>query len=187
MTNSINQNLNKYNNYPQKDGNMSYRAQNPSRPQVSIPEYYNVPESYQQQSAKEMIKDSMLYSMLLKPFIEHPIAVLLTWLGMGYGLDKYSEACGGKYETSLVKKAANFGDKIQESGFVQSKPVQTILGWFGSAKRGGGKIVENRQTKADYKQPKRATRRQLFWMQCSRERLMQRVVYFSSTACPVTL
>ena len=143
MTNSINQNLHKYNNYPQKDGSISYRAQNPSRPQVSIPEYYNVPESYQQQSAKEMIKDSMLYSMLLKPFIEHPIAVLLTWLGMGYGLDKYSEACGGKYETSLVKKAANLGDKIQESAFVQSKPVQTVLGWFGSAKRGGGKIVEN--------------------------------------------
>lgn len=143
MTNSIHQNLNNYNNYSQKDGGVSYRAHNEGRVQVSIPEYYNVPESYQQQTPKEIIKDSLLYSMLLKPFIEHPIAVLLTWLGLGYGLDKYSEACGGKYETSLVKKAANLGDKIQESAFVQSKPVQTVLGWFGSAKRGGGKIVEN--------------------------------------------
>jgi len=143
VTNSVNQNINKYNaGYPQ-NGNLQNNAQTQKRQKVTIPEYYNVAESYPQQSAKEMFKDSLIYTMLLRPFIEHPVALILTWLGMGYGLDKYSKACGGKYEKSLVKKAANLGDNIQESSFVQSKPVQSVLGLFGSAKRGSCKVVNN--------------------------------------------
>ena len=81
--------------------------------------------------------------MFLKPFVEHPVAVLATWLGLGVGLDAYSTACSGKYEDSLVKKAANFGDNIQNSKIIQNKPVQTVLKGFGTVGNAGKKAVQN--------------------------------------------
>ena len=82
---------------------------------VRIPNYYYVPDTYSPQSVKEVVKENPFYDVFLKPFVEHPVAVLATWLGLGVGLDAYSTACSGKYEDSLVKKAANFGDNIQNS------------------------------------------------------------------------
>ena len=76
------------------------------------------------------------------PLIDHPIASILTWFGCGFLLDKYTAACGGKYEDSLLKKVTNFGDRIENSKFVQSKPVQTVLGWFTKSGKKGGKIIE---------------------------------------------
>jgi hypothetical protein len=47
------------------------------------------------------------------PLIEHPIASVLTWFGCGFLLDKYTAACGGEYNKSLLKKVTNFGDRIE--------------------------------------------------------------------------
>lgn len=109
---------------------------------VRLPNYYYVPDSYHP-SAKEMIKENPAYDMFLKPFIEHPIALLATWLGLGVGIDAYSRACGGKYEDSLVKKAADLGDNIENSKLVKSKPIQTVLGGFKTVGKYGNKAVQN--------------------------------------------
>lgn len=110
---------------------------------VRIPSYYYVPDTYTPQSVREAVKENPAYDMLLKPFVEHPIAVLATWLGIGVGLDAYSAACSGKYEDSLVKKAANLGDSIQNSRIIQNKPVQAVIKGFGSVGGAGKKVVQN--------------------------------------------
>lgn len=139
----INPNIN--NQYNQEQAMLMQQPQQ-SRPQqmqpVRLPNYYYVPDTYRP-SAKEMIKENPMYDMFLKPFIEHPLALLGTWLGLGIGLDAYSRACGGEYDKSLVKKAADFGDNIQNSKFVQSKPVQTVISGFNAAGKAGHKAVQN--------------------------------------------
>lgn len=110
---------------------------------VRIPNYYYVPDTYSPQSVKEVVKENPFYDMFLKPFVEHPVAVLATWLGLGVGLDAYSTACSGKYEDSLVKKAANFGDNIQNSKIIQNKPVQAVISGLGSVGNAGKKAVQN--------------------------------------------
>ena len=135
----INPNINQYNN-------QQYRKEQNRVPQqqpVKIPSYYYVPEnSLMHKGIKEAIKDSDPMGVLT-PFVDHPLLVLATWLGIGAGIDAYSKACGGKYEKSLVKKVANFGDNIQNSLFIQNKPVQTVLGGLKSVKKTGSKIVQN--------------------------------------------
>lgn len=110
---------------------------------VRIPNYYYVPDTYSPQSVKEVVKENPFYDMFLKPFVEHPVAVLATWLGLGVGLDAYSTACSGKYEDSLVKKAANFGDNIQNSKIIQNKPVQAVISGLDSVGNAGKKAVQN--------------------------------------------
>lgn len=134
----INPNINQYNN-------MQYRQQQVNLQQlpVKIPSYYYVPEdSLMHKSFKETVKDADAMGVIT-PFIEHPLLTIGTWLGLGFGIDAYSKACGGKYENSLVKKAANLGDSIENSKLVQSKPIQTVLDGFRSIKKAGGKIVQN--------------------------------------------
>ena len=134
----INPNINQYNN-------MQYRQQqaNPQQQPVKIPSYYYVPEnSLMHKSFKETVKDADAMGMMT-PYIEHPILTLATWLGIGVGIDAYAKACGGKYEDSLVKKAANLGDSIENSKLIQNKPVQTVLGGISSLKKKGGKVVQN--------------------------------------------
>ncbi len=104
---------------------------------VRIPDYY---EQDNKQTFIDTLKESPIYTMGIRgffgPLIDHPIASILTWFGCGFLLDKYTSACGGEYDKSLLKKVTNFGDKLETSKFVQSKPMQTILGWF---KKGGQK------------------------------------------------
>lgn len=131
----INSNFNIQNYYP---GQQQRQEQ-----AVRIPNYYYVPDTYSPQSVKEVVKENPFYDMFLKPFVEHPVAVLATWLGLGVGLDAYSTACSGKYEDSLVKKAANFGDNIQNSKIIQNKPVQAVISGLGSVGNAGKKAVQN--------------------------------------------
>ena len=131
-------NYNPYNVYPQ---------QNQAQP-VRLPNYYRVAaQNSDKPTIKEVIQEnpflSMPYEMLIKPFVEHPIAILGTWLGLGVALDAYSDANRGEYNKTLVKKAANLGDKIQNSKIIQNKPVQTVLNGIGSVGKAGGKVVNN--------------------------------------------
>lgn len=118
-----------------------YAKQPQAQQQVRIPNYYYVPDTYNNMSFKDALKENPMYDMLLKPFFEHPLAVLGTWLGLGVGLDAYSRACSGKYENSLTAKAANFGDKIQNSKLIQNKPVQTVLNGVGAVGKSGKKLA----------------------------------------------
>lgn len=121
-------------------------AQPAMRPQpqtVRIPEYY---QPYDKKGFKEYFEESPLYTMIVKgffgPLIDHPIASVLTWFGCGFLLDKYTAACGGEYDKSLLKKVTNFGDRLEKSSFVQSRPMQTVLGWFNSAGKKGSSFIE---------------------------------------------
>ena len=110
---------------------------------VRIPDYYVQDDK---QGFKEILENNPMYSTGIKgffgPLIDHPIASILTWFGCGYLLDKYTSSCGGEYDKSLLKKVVNFGDNIQNSKFIQSKPVQSFLGLFKKGKASGGKIIE---------------------------------------------
>lgn len=110
---------------------------------VRIPNYYCVPDTYSSQNIKEILKENPVYDMFLKQFLEYPVAVIATWLGLSAGLEAYSKACSGKYEDSLVKKAANLGDNIQNSKVIQNKPVQTVLKGFNNVGKAGKKAVQN--------------------------------------------
>ena len=128
-----------------KQYGMSPAANNIVRQNMSvrIPDYYAPDEKMK---FKDYLEESPFYTMGIRgffgPLIDHPIASVLTWFGCGFLLDKYTAACGGKYEDSLLKKVTNFGDRIENSKFVQSKPVQTILGWFKKGGKKGGNIIE---------------------------------------------
>ena len=157
MTQSI-QNFDNRNNGYGVQPRPSQPAMRPQPMAVRIPEYY---EPNDKQSVKEMLEDNMIYSMLVKgffgPLIDHPIASVLTWFGCGFLLDKYTDACGGEYEKSLLKKVTNFGDRIENSSFIQSKPMQTVLGWFKSAgKKCGSFIEKNSVLRAIWKTPTNA-------------------------------
>ncbi len=111
---------------------------------IRVPEYY-LPEQ-KRLGVREYMEENpalMPIKMFFGPLIDHPFASLATWLGCGFLLDKYDKACGGNYDKSLLKKAANFGDKIENSKVLQSKPAQTVLGWFNKAQQQGGKVVKN--------------------------------------------
>ena len=96
--------------------------------QVQIPDLYNTADRFQQQSFKETVKQADMMG-LIYPWIAHPLMMLGTCTGLAYGVDKFSKACGGDYEKSLLAKAANLGDNIENSKFVQSKEFQKVLGW----------------------------------------------------------
>ena len=153
MTQNIQNFDNMKNGYP-----MQRTAAPVVRPQpqpVRIPDYYAPNE---RKSFKEILEENPMYSMGIKgffgPLIEHPFASLLTWFGCGFLLDKYTSACGGEYDKSLLKKVTNFGDKIEQSGFVQSKPMQAILGLFKKGGEKGGNIIQkNSVLRAIWKTP----------------------------------
>ena len=138
----INQNTdnNRYMAQPRQMQDPRLRTQR----EIRIPEYYQIPED--KLSFKESLQENpgtMILYEFVKPLIEHPIPSIITWLGAGYLLDKYTNACSGEYEKCLYKKAANFGDRIEQSKFVQSSPIQTLLKGAKSAGKGGKSIVEH--------------------------------------------
>ena len=135
---NINQNLYNQQLYAQQQASQKQSVQrpiqNPVQQPVKIPSYYYVPEN--SLNRKNFVETIKQYDMMgvVSPFVEHPLMVLASWLGLSVGIDAYSKACGGKYENSLVKKAANLGDSIENSSIVQSKPVQSVLSKISSAK-----------------------------------------------------
>ena len=86
-------------------------------PEVPLPQIYNVPTTSEPPALVEEIKK---YDMmgLVYPWIEHPIAMIGTCGAMAYGVEKFSQACGGEYEKSLVGKATRLGDRIENSTVV---------------------------------------------------------------------
>ena len=125
------------------------------QPRVRIPEYYAPSDK---NTLKDTLEDNMVYNMIVKgffgPLIDHPIASVLTWFGCGFLLDKYTSACGGEYDKSLLKKVTNFGDRIENSSFVQSKPMQSFLNIFKKSGEQGGKILQkNSVLRAIWKTP----------------------------------
>ena len=133
----INGNFN--NNYYTDRSRMSFRADIPQSqqfsaeapmqtvPQVQLPDIYYY-DTYSQEPAsfKETVKKSDPMG-LISPWIETPLLTAGTCLGIFKGFDWISEKFGGEYAKSLSGKAANFGDRIATSNFIQSTTAQSVL------------------------------------------------------------
>ena len=112
-------------------------------PEVRLPQIYQpqAPKA-DANSIKEKIKKWDMMG-LIYPWIEHPFMMFGTCAGLAWGVDKFSNSCAGEYESSLVGKAANLGDKIENSKFVKSKPFQTLVNGGKSIKNSFNKVFKN--------------------------------------------
>lgn len=132
-------NSNNTNNYELNAKQYGLKPNFHAQPQpapVQIPDMYYIPEEQNQPKGfKETIKSADLMG-IISPWVEHPVLMGGTCVGLAYGVDKFSKACGGEYQTSLVGKAANLGDKIQESRFIQSDGFQKIYKGLKNGKDG---------------------------------------------------
>ena len=112
-------------------------------PDVQIPDIYNIPN--ERRSKEDIVESIKKYDMLgmIHPWITHPFMMLGSFAGLCWGVDKFAKSCGGEYEKSLVGKAARFGDNLQESSFIKSKPMQSIINLGKSAKNKINHIFRN--------------------------------------------
>lgn len=116
--------------------------QEQAQPNVQIPQIYQNARQVNNESFKEKIKKMDAMGLVYQWF-ENPLLMLGTCAGLGWGVDKFSSACGGQYEISLVGKAAKLGDDIQTSKLVQSKPFQSVLNIGKSLKNKFNKVFKN--------------------------------------------
>lgn len=140
--NSINTNFNnKYNlRVPFKAGEGNVPAQ---QEEVQIPDLYYVPDNqYEQKSFKETVKEADMMGMIY-PWIAHPLLMVGTCAGLAYGVDKFSQACGGDYEKSLLGKAAKLGDNIQNSRIAQSDLVKKFFNIGTSGRKNFNEMTKN--------------------------------------------
>ena len=142
--NQVNLNFNKNLNF--KSTQIAPQAQVPMEqtvPDVQIPDMYYNPEGLNQPKGfKETLKSVDMMG-LIYPWVEHPILMAASAAGLAYGVDKFSSACSGEYEKSLVGKAAKFGDNIATSNFAKSKPIQTLVNWKNKGVEKFNKITKN--------------------------------------------
>lgn len=99
---------------------------------VELPYIYRVPN-------EENKKDGFFKTMFKTVFgsvAENPLLFGGVFLGASWGADKVASKFGGEYSKSWLGKAANAGDKLEQSKFVQSKPMQSVLGLFKKAGKG---------------------------------------------------
>lgn len=140
MVTQINPNIETKNNYITQE---QVRGIQPAPIKVRIPEYY-LPDN-KPLSIKESLEENPMYSVAVDgffgPLIHHPIASLFAFFGCSWALDKYTNACSGEYDKSLLKKAVNLGDRIENSSFIKSRPMQSIIGFFNSGTKNIGKLA----------------------------------------------
>lgn len=106
---------------------IAINPQNQQTQQVQLPDIYYYPTTAEEpQGIKETIKKADMMQ-LVTPWIENPIITGLTTLGVFKGFDYLSKNFGGEYNTSLVGKAANWGDRVANSQFVQSDKSQRVI------------------------------------------------------------
>lgn len=102
-------------------------VQQPVQQEVRIPDIYYTPDdNYEPKSLTETVKQFDMLGMISNWF-EHPILSLGMTAGTFAGFDLLAKKFGGEYEKSVLGKAANFGDKIHNSKFIQSEGSQKVL------------------------------------------------------------
>lgn len=93
-------------------------------PMVELPDIYYSPNSNKKNDSFVDKLRKVDVMELIVPWFEHPLLMLGTCFGISKGVDAFSNSCSKEYEKSILGKAAKFGDKIENSPFVQSKPIQ---------------------------------------------------------------
>ena len=107
-------------------------------PEVQLPDLYYNPNLKEKKTFKESLKKVDMFG-LVYPWLETPFLMAGSCAGLAFGVDKFAQACGGEYKSSILGKAANLGDSIEQSKFIQSNPVQKFFGWI----KGGTKKVKH--------------------------------------------
>lgn len=139
--NSINQNMN--NPYYLRKTFKANDIGNAESQEVQLPDMYNIPNNQSQPASfKETVKKADMMGMVY-PWFEHPVLMAGTCAGLAYGVDKFSSACGGDYEKSLMGKTAKFGDKIANSNFAKSNFVTKISDFAKSSKNKFNNLTKN--------------------------------------------
>ena len=62
-----------------------------------------------------------------------PVLTLPVFLAMGKGMDVFNKKCGGDYNTSVLGKVGDWGEKVGSGKFFQSAPMQKLEKAFTSA------------------------------------------------------
>ena len=123
------------NYYLPYDTDLEYPSMYPPTPKKQEKvdnEDYLLPEIYQgtalpeQKSAIDRLKNDP--TGMIGNWFTNPLLMLATCFGLSKGVDAYNNACVGEYEKTLLGKATRMGDRLEESAFAQSKPVQTVVG-----------------------------------------------------------
>lgn len=142
--NSINANINnKYNLRPPFKAGEAHNAVQNQKEEVQIPDLYYVPENEAEQTTfKERLKKADVME-LVYPWVAHPILMAGTCAGLAYGVDKFSQACGGDYEKSLLGKAARLGDRIENSSIAKSEAAKKVFNLGATAKNKFNELTKN--------------------------------------------
>ncbi len=139
--NSINQNIN--NPYYLRKTFKANDFSNAESQEVQLPDMYNIPNNQSKPASfKETVKKADMMGMVY-PWLEHPIFMAGTCAGLAYGVDKFSTACGGDYEKSLMGKTAKLGDRIATSKFAKSEFATKVSDFVKSAKNKFNKWTKN--------------------------------------------
>ena len=126
IVNSINTNFN--NNYGLDQRQIRFKAEPQAVAQeVQLPDMYYMPDyANRPKSFKETVKKYDLMGLVYQ-WLEHPFMMLGTCLGISVGVDAFDRSCNKEYSKSILGKAARFGDKIENSSFVQNETTQKVL------------------------------------------------------------
>lgn len=120
-----------------------FKAETQQQQEVQLPDLYYVPDDrFEQKSFKETVKEADMMGMIY-PWIAHPFLMIGTCAGLAYGVDKFSKACGGDYEKSLLGKAAKLGDNIQNSSIAQSDAVKKFFNLGTTGRKKFNELTKN--------------------------------------------
>ena len=122
----INSNINNNYNYDRQQVRFKSNEQTSQIPDVQIPDMYYMPNN-KPKGFKETLKKVDMFNIIV-PWFEHPLLMLGTCAGISLGVDAFDRSCNKEYSKSILGKAANFGDRIEQSKFVKSESVQGVLG-----------------------------------------------------------
>lgn len=87
-----------------------------------LPEFYENADKKEPKSIIDVLKNEP--TKMISTWFTNPLLMLGTCGALSYGVDAFNKGCSGEYEKSLLGKATRWGDKIEQSKFAQSKPVQ---------------------------------------------------------------
>ena len=85
-------------------------------PEIELPAIYQDITQEKPETLVEKVKKVDMVGMFY-PWIENPLLMGGTSYALIKGVDKFTEACGGEYEKSLLGKITRFGDNLENNLF----------------------------------------------------------------------
>ena len=85
-------------------------------PSIELPDIYQNTTYEKPDTFVDKVKKVDMMGMIY-PWFENPLLMGATSYALIKGVDKFTEACGGEYEKSLLGKVTRFGDNIENALF----------------------------------------------------------------------